>query len=221
MATASSEDPMATSSSSAHLLLEVDDEDDLGPVIFPASPSSHSLSLEVANVEWDKFHCFEYLFLLDADTQPEVWRELARHVLQEKRPGNSNADLTPVQLLIEKGLVKPDQDLWYLLTALRCSWDKIEHFVRECGGVEAILDDPFPDPGPALLPRYLETFRFTEMRLDSIGSGMKRPLPVELFRCCPQLKVLSLRSALSAKKNLSRTIGTSTSLPRQAKTRPV
>ena len=58
-----------------------------------------------------------------------------------------------------------------------------------------LLTDEFHFSDESLLSSYLQTFKFSEIYLDNVfESGETAEIPVEIFRLCPAVRVLSLKN---------------------------
>ena len=98
----------------------------------------------------------------------------------------------PIQLWPSIKLKLPnfdfDEETWYLFVLLKRNPFRLQKFINKNSGCDFDHRD--------LLSSYLSTYNFTELHLDCLyrGPGDITQLPNEIFTCCVNAKVLSLRN---------------------------
>ena len=104
------------------------------------------------------------------------------------------APLIPIQLSTSLKRKLPnfclDNETWYLFILLKRNPFRLQKFIDKNSRNVYNFDHR------SLLSSYLSTYNFTELHLDCIyrGPGDITPLPKEIFTCCVNAKVLSLKN---------------------------
>lgn len=122
------------------------------------------------------FHCYEFLLIRKLQKDPELWNELKERVLKGD-PLFSSAGISP--------------ELWFLAITIEETKDRFYEFIRS--EIRAEETNVVCIPGETLLSRYLNTYAFVELHLDSVFKyGDLASFPRELFKCT-SVRYLSLK----------------------------
>lgn len=144
-------------------------------------------------------HCYELLSVqyLEHATDDHLWERLCRwasHHRQKRSCCDEEEEETAKSPYSLASLVTSlPKELWFIVVLLREHPDRFSDFVA---AREAEERQSPPVERDRLVANYLESFRLTELHLDTIyrGGGDDVRPPIAIFRCCPNAKLLSLKN---------------------------
>lgn len=139
---------------------------------------------EFPNVDMveERLNCFELMSLLHLQDNQELWDRICEAVLCYDKVEPKGKHFQSERLCrLASSLPR---EFWFIAVHCQNRADRIINFVKQ-----------LPDPGERLLAGYLQSFNLSVLYLDNVFEvGEKAKIPVELFRHCPAIRVLSLKN---------------------------